>query len=505
MLLQPLKSFLTLTLFNFVIETVDFENYYICRLTKTIKFTMESFKNRGLNNLFHQLGGCFPGNNDNYSDVTITCRDGQIAAHKLVLASISQILYSEFKLNTWDETISIVFPDVPSSEIHQYLNCVYNCKNLEKFSSINQLFGTILVKEEIITEIVKEENDFDLNDEDESFPQTSEGIILPINSKPISNKTKKRKINRNSLIWKHFQIEEASNGSDSMVHCNHCNASYHMSVVDLASMNSHLELMHPSHINIKPRKTRKRKIKSSKNDKIPSSSKDQKLNENQQLSLDFKYDEEVTNEEIKDIKHDEDVTNEEIKDDTYHKNIKNFISKYFVKTKGDTLLEGWKFTCNICSYQMIFKNKKDILMSTLKKHLLDEHQIRQLKKGPRNIEYWKHFKEIPDQQFLVGCKICSKQVTRTSMIRHLLIHDILPNEPSPCSICGKVFSNFLCRDKHERRHKQEMKFNCQVCGKQFKEARLLARHTRVHTGEKPFQVNEGCGSKSVYLKRIASV
>ena len=70
---------------------------------------MENLKTRGI---IDNLGSCFPGNSDNYSDVIITCSDGQISAHKLVLASISQILYSEFKLNTWDEAISIIIPNV---------------------------------------------------------------------------------------------------------------------------------------------------------------------------------------------------------------------------------------------------------------------------------------------------------------------------------------------------------------------------------------------------------
>jgi len=253
-------------------------------------------------------------------------------------------------------------------------------------------------------------------------------------------------------------------------------------------MKSHLELMHPNVTDIKPKKPRKRKIESSNDDKMPLISKDsvgiQELNENDQLSLDMKQDEEIQNEEK-----------------IVEGSQKDFISKYFEKTKGDTLLEGWKFTCNLCSYQILFKNNQRISMKTLKKHLLDEHQLWQLKKGPKNIEFWKHFKEIPDQKFLVDCKICSKQVSRQSMIRHLLNHDILPNEPSPCSICGKIFKNYLCLRDHEKFHRMERKYACQHCDMKFRYPDKLKRHIRVHTREKPYQCNE-CGRQFAQASQL---
>ena len=197
----------------------------------------------------------------------------------------------------------------------------------------------------------------------------------------------------------------------------------------------------------------------------------------------------------------------------------NFISKHFVKVL-DTDLKGnkIKFTCQHCQAQFWVKNLCGLYAEPLKAHMFSahsieyqldekiisststtdpitgEHKIFKPKDYDRKGVVWRYFKDHPDNRPLnhnkkFVCQICGKSSGYTSMARHILNHGVVANEPASCSICGKTFKNFVRRDKHERRHKEEKKIFCQVCSKGFKNAQQLGRHMLIHTGEKPYQVS----------------
>ena len=168
---------------------------------------MEDIKyhNTNIENIVDYLGSCFPGSCGNFSDVEITCRDGQISAHKLVLASISQMLYLEFKQNTWDDTLSIVLPDFSLPEVTTYLKSVYTCEDISKYSIFNQMIGSIeteeieidnkYIKSEIETEeieIHKEEIKLDIENVIETDFDNKEIFSSPedVNGDPIEEKAK---------------------------------------------------------------------------------------------------------------------------------------------------------------------------------------------------------------------------------------------------------------------------------------------------------------------------
>ena len=74
---------------------------------------------------------------DTTSDVIILCSDGVIPTHKLVLASISKMLYYAFKEDTWDERISILMPDFTVDQMSKYLENLYCGRDVAQFSLIN--------------------------------------------------------------------------------------------------------------------------------------------------------------------------------------------------------------------------------------------------------------------------------------------------------------------------------------------------------------------------------
>ena len=201
---------------------------------------MDNLKTRGI---IDNLGSCFPGTSENFSDVLIICCDGQISAHKLVLASISQMLYTEFKVNIWDEIVYISLPDTNVSDITNYLLCAYNGKSLTEYATVNQLIGCLYEEENIVREPseIKEERieivdvhsilDFE-NHEEEVKNQDEVGL----DAKPIliPVKAKKQKGLKNK-VWKHFEDVSEHNSEISFA-CQHCSIRFLKTEAKISSL-----------------------------------------------------------------------------------------------------------------------------------------------------------------------------------------------------------------------------------------------------------------------------
>ena len=92
-------------------------------------------------NVFEYLSDSICTNNDPTSDVVIYCSDGTVSAHKLVLASLSTMMYNVFTDSTWDETISVILPDVSSENMRNYLLKLYKGEDMRSFQDINQIIS----------------------------------------------------------------------------------------------------------------------------------------------------------------------------------------------------------------------------------------------------------------------------------------------------------------------------------------------------------------------------
>ena len=96
----------------------------------------------------------------------------------------------------------------------------------------------------------------------------------------------------------------------------------------------------------------------------------------------------------------------------------------------------------------------------------------------------------PREKFFIPCEICSKQVDRRIMKRHLRIHD--PELKAFCSYCGKEFANDESKRRHELIHQNKKDYACKFCGKAFVQKCNMQAHERTHTGERPYACRK-CG------------
>ena len=394
-------------------------------------------------NIIDHLSLCLSQNLCNFADVSIQCSDGTIAAHKLVLASISPMLYSEFIRNTFDETISILMPDCSVAQISDYLISVYKCQDsdsavngligFDTYFTANALFKTSSSedknqREKVEVDVKLEELDknYDAYDDDDDFiddedydeDNDSETITIPLRnkkSKSSKTKTKKQKKRENaSLVWDHFKVIAEENNIKRCI-CQYCQKIMSSTGGSTSSMRAHL-LTHKDQItpelaeHLEDASVKKRKLK----------------------------EEEESDDPIIDPESGELVT------------------------------------------------KKDLKKKQRKKHVFT-------KEKKKHSIVWQYFKKDPDDPKRCICQICFKALvylgSNSSMFSHINSHNLLEIEPVPCSVCGKMFNNKIARDRHEYRHNNnERKYACELCPKAFVCRTRLNIHMRCHTGEKPYQV-----------------
>ena len=77
------------------------------------------------------------------SDLILRCSDGVVAAHQLVLASISPMLCQELCWNqsNVDEARTIIMPEITIDKMSKYFEAVYSCEDLISFQDINTIIG----------------------------------------------------------------------------------------------------------------------------------------------------------------------------------------------------------------------------------------------------------------------------------------------------------------------------------------------------------------------------
>jgi len=437
-------------------------------------------------NILNYLRSC--RENLTNSDVIIHCNDGSVAAHKLVLGSISQMLFVEFSINLQDETMSVILPDFSSEQVSSYLDAIYNCRSVASFHSFNQMLGYEMavsflpnlvnnneeeanVEEEWSTshdfeakmEEEKEEDseNFNMDCGEDNIPdhktEDIKPVIIPFYKRPASDGEKKiisfvkKDVNscgrqKSSKVWLHYEEDPVD---PTKRECKHCGLVIICPDKSTWTMHSHIVSKHK--------------------DKVFSFSDGVILQnfENDEIK---KLSTKPKSKEEKDESHIDPETGE-LKKKKRKRPKTSQVWKYFVEVQEDTPWEhGKRGRCQICS-AVIFC--PDSSTSNMINHLSATHGVNVTSK-----------KEESNQSTM--CSICGQLFSsKATRDRHERIH--LEQFKVYCSFCGKGFMEEHRRIRHERTHTGEKPHECSVCGRRFAEKNQLKSHYRIHTGETPYK------------------
>ena len=72
------------------------------------------------------MRGSLQDGDDTTTDVLIHLNNGVIPTHRLLLASLSKMMLSIFKQDTWDEPIAIILPDFLTEDLIGCLQSVFS-------------------------------------------------------------------------------------------------------------------------------------------------------------------------------------------------------------------------------------------------------------------------------------------------------------------------------------------------------------------------------------------
>ena len=116
-------------------------------------------------------------------DVILRGHDGSVPCHRLLLASLSSMLRSVLSGDTWDETITIMMPDISVQELDTFLGNLY--EGGKEVSSTNlkllRLFGLVVSpnpQQKVKKSVMATQNIFILKRDKEDLPKS---ILKPQN------------------------------------------------------------------------------------------------------------------------------------------------------------------------------------------------------------------------------------------------------------------------------------------------------------------------------------
>ena len=389
--------------------------------------------------ILRSLSGCWTSG-ESSQDVVIHCRDGHLAAHRLVLASVSNILYQEFRDNSHQGEVTIILPDFSRVQVRDFLADVYACVDLSKHGPLNSVLG---VDQNIYHSDRPRESgngfpeDDSLDTEDGNIDLAKENIAEKEeegNQRPAPIK-KERK--NKSLIWKHFSVE------GGLAQCNHCDLKVACAKSKRDYILNHLIRNHFNLIQVED---------------IPGKYR-------------FAPEDEGEHQEARNDSAEEPECSEgqsftpRISENGFQCLIclKNFSSRSSWKYHLKYVHSGLQpFKCEVCEKHF---NRKESYQCHMQSH--------------------KNRKEFM-------CSECGKRFNlKRVRDAHEKTHDKEMYKKA-CSFCGKKFMNNQQVRKHEKIHTGEKSFECDQCGRRFRERHQLVTHLRVHTGERPYQCGE-CG------------
>ena len=395
---------------------------------------------------------------DTTADVFIFCSNGVVQTHRLVLASISNMLMSIFKQESWDESISLMLVDFTAEQISEYLSEFF-----EYGSKIhdNSLVGNALGVQEKL-HLKKEQKEFLSVTDQNSFDILNSNQNIKSENFEFENEYL-------SVDFKEDVITEENNFSseENIKEVNIKRPSYTNREKECSGREESLtiylsnETMKYFDIDKEVEKECVCKI----------------------CSLKLSYSKVMMKKHLMD---DHLETFQTLKNEYYKGQIpsrKPSASRQYFDFNEENPADAY---CKLCG-----KHLSDFRVSDLSQHIRINHpeiyktlNIRKFG-GAHSVgqkKYSQYYSEKPETPNKVTCLLCNSDITYGNITKHIKkMHKIYEDgtvpQVFPCSICGREFADKWNRDSHEKTvHREKSRFSCNVCGKEFPEKHNYVEH-----------------------------
>jgi len=422
------------------------------------------------------------------ADMVIHCRDGRLAGHRLVLASISGMLHEELLCNSADDLTSVMMPDFTLDQVSSYLHHVYACQDVEKFQEINDALGYKLLvlnrgyEETTQLDHAMTETEIKLDEplaDEEDLKESPNTIPLIRKRKNKTQKTSAGKKYRCFECGIDYKCHSGYYGHIRSVHegkchtCPECGKSF----TTAYSLRNHTEALHNEiqytcdHCG----KQCNNRVALRDHTCLPPCPKcGEQFPSHRSLNHHYKT---VHEETLRKYPTSSFVWDHFTKDKETGMSVCHHCGKHvsaafssvafhFKKFHDENSSEFQEnFPCLECG--MIFTSKTSHYM-----HRRSEHE---------------------GVDFSCQCSQCGKQF---SLKNHLKIHIETVHEgiKYTCSECGKQVNSKSSLTKHMRTHTGVKPHQCSECGRKFAQRGQLRTHMRVHTGETPYHCDI-CGQR----------
>ena len=391
---------------------------------------------------------------DTTADVLIHCSNGIVPTHRLVLASISSMLSSVFKQDSWDETITLMLKDFSVDQISEYLlNFYQNGTQNSKFSDIDKLLG---VKKEINLEQIDHRK---ISTRSKNSTELNGGNVFDESMKFKSEDLDDEMSNDNDDNDYNYANDDNDDDYDPTYANNNCDQDLKEESAD-------------------------------ENKKVP------------KKGWRDVYYTEIPNDPLR-------WQCSQCDKQIIKKNIAAHIKKLHQK-KVPRLSNGakpskareyfdvdendpGKCICKLCQKDIVNKTNR------LSKHIRYIHpnvflelDILKPKVDWEKKKFGQYYKEVPNDPSKYSCTLCSSIISRVNVNRHFKnVHKMIDESHVPkvflCSFCGKEFKEKWKRDLHEDgKHRGIFHFICSFCGKGCLSKQSLDVHVATHQYQSGF-------------------
>ena len=416
---------------------------------------------------------------DMTADVEIHCNNGILQSHRLVLASLSDMLLKIFKQDTWDEKIVIMLPDFFTSEL---LLCIKSFLESSKSKYQSDLFTTLGFSKSSL-------NFTSINEETNHIPKSkSHNVILAPREK---ENFEKEVIDEKKVINIDLEVKEEEENDTEY---DQLESQFSRSNSDLEAIEDDLDVFENGVEKLDEETDETVKIEileKTETKTLLSIAEHPEMTKFEQALKYFDTDPDsgdsvckfcqvhysvnpsIKKNRLKHLmyKHPEIYATFTSKNKDGSKRGSKKIEKKKKKEDGRHGLksEVWSYfnlddetsehVCKICNFHVSKKADTSNLNGHMRRHHTDIYATLNVSKNkkksstPMDPEIAKHIGVKIDDLSKKICKICNIVFSSENIVRHLRRkHSIGVEKRYLCSVCGKVFLDSWNKNLHEQRH-----------------------------------------------------